>query len=235
MNEQWRQQLNRLAKNIESRKQSEKMLVLGIVLVGLILSWLSLVSDPMTSERQALRAQISNTSRQIEAQQQAYTAMLAANQQDPDRFAIERLAVIEREQAQLDTQIANLAGDLVSPAQMTQILVDVLEQQSGLSLVSFRNLAATPLRTGVNAPVELPANGEAAPVTANITGQVYEHGLVLEFQGDFFDTLRYLHYLESMTGSFFWDSITFSRLDWPQARVSLQIHTLSTDQGFIGV
>lgn len=235
MNEQWRQQLNRLAKNIESRKQSEKILVLGIVLSGLILSWLSLVFDPMTAERQALRAQVTSTSRQIEAQQQAYAAMVVANQEDPDRFAIERLEVIDREQAQLDARIADLAGDLVTPAQMTQILVDVLEQQSGLHLVSFRNLAAMPLRTGVNEPMVLSGNGEAAPVSASISGQVYEHGLVLEFQGDFFDTLRYLHYLESMTGSFFWDSITFSRLEWPQAQVSLQIHTLSTDQGFIGV
>jgi MSHA biogenesis protein MshJ len=71
--------------------------------------------------------------------------------------------------------------------------------------------------------------------TENVEGQVYAHGLVLEFEGDFFTTLKYLRFLEEITRSFFWDTISFRVAEWPSARVTLQIHTLSTDAGFIGV
>ena len=231
----WLYQLNRLAKNVDARKRSEKVLILAIVLSGLVLAWLSLVSDPLSADLRALRAQVNSTTRQIEAQRQAHTAMMETTQEDPDRFATERLEAVNRELAQLETQIQELAGDLVTPAQMTRILVDVLEQQDGLQLVSFRNLAAMPLRTGVSNSQAAAGEDNGESVAATISGQVYEHGLVLDFQGDFFATLRYLRYLEDMTGSFFWDSISFRRLEWPMAQVSLQIHTLSTDRGFIGV
>jgi MSHA biogenesis protein MshJ len=165
--------------------------------------------------------------------------MLVSSQEDPNRFANNRLVVIGREQNQLDGQIAALAGDLVTPNQMTEILTTVLERQSGLELVYFRNEPAAPLRTGVSNAGELLTETGTLNfddvVEDEVAGQVFEHGLVIEFQGDFFSTLTYLRFLEEITGSFFWDSISFSQLDWPNALVSLEIHTLSTDQGFIGV
>ena len=66
-------------------------------------------------------------------------------------------------------------------------------------------------------------------------GQVFEHGLVLEFQGDFFSTLKYLRFLEEISGTFFWDAVRFRQVEWPEALVTLEIHTLSSNAGFIGV
>jgi MSHA biogenesis protein MshJ len=58
---------------------------------------------------------------------------------------------------------------------------------------------------------------------------------VIEFQGDFFSTLKYLRFLEEISGSFFWDSVSFKKVAWPEALVTLEIHTLSASEGFIGV
>jgi MSHA biogenesis protein MshJ len=153
--------------------------------------------------------------------------MVAASQEDPNKFANDRLAVIAREQSRLDVEISRLAGDLISPSDMTRILTSVLEQQSGLELISFQNRAAVPLRTGV----------AAAGVAGEdeVDGQVFEHRLVIEFQGDFFSTLKYLRFLEEISGSFFWDSVSFKQVVWPEALVTLEIHTLSASAGFIGV
>jgi MSHA biogenesis protein MshJ len=239
MNEQFRQGVNKLANNINARKRSEKVMILVIVAAGLLLAWLELLFDPMRAEKQSLRNQISSAERQISAQQTAYASMVELSQQDPNRFANDRLQAITREQQQLDQEIADLAGDLVTPNQMTEILTTVLERQSGLELVYFRNEPAVPLRTGANNAAQILA--ETGTVNFDqvseqqVTGQVFEHGLVIEFQGDYFSTLKYLRFLEEITGSFFWDSISFRQLEWPNAHVTLEIHTLSTDQGFIGV
>lgn len=65
-------------------------------------------------------------------------------------------------------------------------------------------------------------------------GQVYRHGLVLQFRGSYFNTLQYLQYLESLSGSFYWDRLDFQVDDWPTASVTLELHTLSSEEGFVG-
>lgn len=239
MNENLRRQLDSLIKNIESRTQPEKIVVMVVLIVALALGYLSIAFDPVRADISTSRTGINGVNRQILAQQNSYVEKFELSQQDPDKFANDRLAVITRSQAQFQDEISNLAGDFVTPNGMTNILTSVLERQAGLELVSFSNKNATPLREGVSNIAELLAETGAVNlddvVATDVSGQVYEHGLVIEFEGDFFNTLRYLRFLEDITGSFFWDSISFKQLDWPNARITLEIHTLSANRGFIGV
>ena len=225
--------------NVEARAKAEKIIFMVLLIAARVLSYLSIVFDPIRADINSSRTAINGVNRQILAQQNSYAEKYAASQEDPDKFANDRLAVISRTQARLQDEINELAGDFVTPNEMTNILTSVLERQAGLELVSFGNQSATPLREGVSNVAELLAATGAVNlddvVTTGVSGQVYEHGLVIEFEGDFFNTLKYLRFLEDITGSFFWDSISFSRLDWPNAHIILEIHTLSTNQGFIGV
>lgn len=239
MNENLRRQLDSVIQNLESRAQAEKIIFMVVLIAALALVYLSVVFDPIRADINTSRNAINGVNRQILAQQNSYADKFEASQEDPDKFANDRLAVIARSQTQLQEEINNLAGDFVTPNEMTNILTSVLERQEGLELVSFGNQSATPLREGINNVAELLAATGAVNlddvVTTGVSGQVYEHGLVIEFEGDFFNTLKYLRFLEDITGSFFWDSISFRQLDWPNAHVTLEIHTLSTNQGFIGV
>ncbi|NKB33363.1 MAG: hypothetical protein GKR91_09720 [Pseudomonadales bacterium] len=238
MNERLQQLMNQVAKSIEARTQSEKILVMGILIAGLGMLFLSLVSDPLNADIDRASSQIDSVERQIQAQQSAYAAMEAQSLEDPNKFANDRLAVIAREQNVLDQEIANLAGDLVTPNQMTSILTRVLERQPGLELVGIQNHNAVPLRQGTSNANEILAETGTLNFDdvneSEVSGQVYEHGMTIQFQGDFFSTLKYLRFLEEVTGSFFWDSVTFTQIDWPNAHISLEIHTISADQGFIG-
>ncbi|MEX0619788.1 MAG: hypothetical protein WDZ76_11090 [Pseudohongiellaceae bacterium] len=228
-----RSRLDTVVRDIESRSSAEKLLVLGMVLAGLGMAYLSLSWDPLRADITLATQQISNVERQIEAQRLSYNEMLESSRQDPNRFANERLARITAEQTQLDRDIAGLAGDLISPTAMTRLLTSLLNQQPGLELLAVRNIAARPLRPDLT-PITVEGDMEAENARA-LTGQVYEHGLRLEFQGDFFSTMKYLRYVEEVSGSFFWDAITFRQLEWPRGHVTLEIHTLSTQEGFIGV
>ncbi len=234
MNENLSKQLDAVIKNIESRSVAEKLAVFLLVLTGLVLGYLSLLSDPLQADIDNARSQIASVMRQIQAQQSSYTEMLDASREDPNKFANERLAVVERELEQLSREIGGLAGDLITPTDMTRILTSVLERQSGLELISFQNIEASPLRTDA-ASASGNEDGVNSGAQVALSGQVFQHGLRIQFQGDYFSTLKYLRFIEQISGSFFWDSITFQQFDWPQAMVTLQIHTISTDSGFIGV
>lgn len=239
MNERMRTLIDTTIKNIDSRKQSEKMLILFVLVASIMMGYVSFVFDPVSTEIAQLEADVNNHERQIAGQQSSYAAMLAASQEDPSRFANDRMSVITGELQALDREITNLAGDLVTPGEMTRILTSVLSRYSGLELISFENKQAEPLRTGLdNSTTDIAANDGEIPAFSNdaqIEGQVFAHGLTLEFRGDFFTTLKYLRFLEEISGSFFWDSISFRQVSWPDAIVTLEIHTLSTDEGFIGV
>jgi MSHA biogenesis protein MshJ len=222
MNEQLKQNLALLSKSFELRTQAEKVAIAAVLIFGLVLAYISLMFDPYRSSIATLEGQIEGAERQIQVQQASYASMVAQSQEDPNKFANDRLAVIAREQSRLNVDISRLTENFISPSNMTRILQSVLEQQSGLELISFQNSAAVPLRVGVVDENE-------------VNGQVFEHGLVLEFQGDFFSTLKYLRFLEEISGSFFWDSVSFKKVAWPEALVTLEIHTLSASEGFLGV
>jgi len=227
------QQVAAIVKSIESRAQAEKIAIFALVLAALVMAYLSLLSDPLKAEVSSARDEIANITRQIGQQQAAYANMLAQSLEDPNKFANDRLAVIEREQSGIDSQIRELAGDLISPSDMTRILTSVLERQSGLELISFQNQDVKPLLAGDRSPSE--GIDDSSEGRLNLSGQVFEHGLRIEFQGDYFSTIKYLRFIEEISGSFFWDSISFNQVAWPDAIVTLEIHTISTNSGFIGV
>lgn len=238
MKEIFRKQLDRLIRNIDARNQSERVIVLAMSLAALLLVYLTIAFDPIRAGNTRVEAQIRTVQGQIASQQATHAEMVAASLDDPSRFANDRLQVVERELAQLDSEITGLAGDLVSPNEMTEVLGTVLGNFPGLELVSFQNIAARPLRTGLTGGGLIAAAGSTLfgdGGTDTGDGQVYSHGIELVFQGDFMTTLKYLRFLENIGSSFFWDSITFVRGEWPQATITLEIHTLSTNEGFIGV
>ena len=208
MNEQLKEKIDLLVKNLEARNRSERLLILGVLLATVVLGYLTFSFDPLRAEIGSLRSQVSVVGSQIAAQQRASAAMLETSQQDPNRFANDRLAVLAREQAVLDEEINNLAGNLVTPDEMTAILTTVLGRFTGLELQNFSNLPAKVLREDFTAD-NVTAEEASLAGDSSLSGQVYARGLAIEFQGDYFTTLKYLRFLEEISASIFWLNACF--------------------------
>lgn len=225
--------LKKLSTWFDVRPQAERFILAGIGLGGLIYLFLVMIYEPMQEQVASLDRQLTTVQRRLIEQQTSAEELRQSGVADPDSFVRERLSVVMQDQAEIQGNIESLAGNLVSPNGMTQMLTGVLDSQEGLTLIKVENVAPEALTNGM----------AVAPVEANITGtslrsigfQVFRHGLVLEFQGDYFSILRYLLYLEAMEQSFFWDSFEFEQTLWPEGRVRLELHTLSSEEGFVGV
>jgi MSHA biogenesis protein MshJ len=48
-------------------------------------------------------------------------------------------------------------------------------------------------------------------------------------------TLRYLQALEKLPWRFFWDSVSYQVMEYPDSVVRLELHTLSLSEDWIGV
>lgn len=225
--------LNKLTDWFDVRPQAERFILAGIGFSGLIYFFVIMINDPAQQEIASLDQQLETVQRRLVEQQTSAAELQLSGVEDPDSFIRERLAGLIEQQNTVRSDIETLAGNLVSPNGMTQMLTEVLDSQEGLTLVKVENVAPVALTDGM--PVALTDSGDEPAALRSVGFQVFRHGLILEFQGDFFSTLSYLLYLEKMEQSFFWDSFEFEQTLWPEARIRLELHTLSSEEGFIGV
>ncbi len=107
---------------------------------------------------------------------------------------------------------------MISAQMMPAVLQDVLADLP-LVLVSLRKLPPE---------VEIDSEIEGVPT-------VYRHGLRLELEGSYSDTLVYLERLEELTWSLAWEALDISMKEYPQASIILNLFTLSFDEVWLGV
>ncbi|TCS43181.1 hypothetical protein [Reinekea marinisedimentorum] len=135
---------------------------------------------------------------------------ILALQRSNDELA-ERIATIEK-------RIALIDETLMSPDRMSGLLRELLQDQSGLTLISFNVL---PIKT----------------IDSETTGErlFYQHGLAIELEGSFEALTDYLLAIESLDSSLFWDSLLIETESFPALKIQLQVHALSSDEDWMHV
>lgn len=131
--------------------------------------------------------------------------------------------------AQIETKKATLAqqatstqkvtegaqSKIISSTEMQNVLENLLTNKYKLSLIEFQTLPAKPTA--------------AAQATINL----FEHGIVIKFKGDYFSTLNYLKAIEELKWQIFWDKLEYKVIQYPIAEITLQLHTVSDQEGWI--
>ena len=115
---------------------------------------------------------------------------------------------------------------LIKPAQMAKVLEAVLTRQTDLKLYRVANLPTEDLLTTKN------AQGKSAKSTK---AGVYKHGLQIEFRGSYLSTLAYLKALNDLPWDFYWDELALNVQEYPESHITITVHTLSLEEGWIGV
>ena len=146
----------------------------------------------------------------------------------PEEIAIlARKRRIEVELAEVNEQIAEEIADLVPPEAVVSVLEDMLDPISGLSLV--RVMSDEPHRVGSG------ALHEADTGVLDATRSLYRHGLRVEIEGDFASTLEYLERVERSEWHLLWDRFEYRVQEYPGARITIELHTVSEQEEWIGV
>ncbi|MYN07892.1 type II secretion system protein GspM [Pseudoduganella aquatica] len=88
-------------------------------------------------------------------------------------------------------------------------------------------------------PAAAPANAAGAaaappgatpvPAPAKQEELLYRHGVQLVLQGSYLDMVNYMEALEHMPSQLFWGKATLEAEDYPKARLTLTLYTLSLD------
>jgi MSHA biogenesis protein MshJ len=207
---------------LDEQTLRERVLVVAVALVAFYAIWDLAIMSPLDAERRDVAAETEAVRTQIESLRAEFAALETRFQGDPNAENRDRKAALVASIAQLDRQLGERTDDLIPPGEMPRVLRDLVELEGALQIVRLESL-----------PVESLLKVEEGPAPAR--ARVYRHGLVLELQGDYLATLQYLESLEALPWNLLWDSLEYRVDEYPDARVTLVVYSLSTQEGWIGV
>ena len=215
----------KLMKWLNARHVRERtiLLVAGLGIVGMV--WLTFVHDVMVAAMATEARNITVANALILEEQNRQEEIRRTYTTDPNTYALSRQRELRDAANDAKSRLDELYGELVTPQQMSQVLTTILQSETQLTLVGLENQPVEPL---------IPET-EVTEENNAIVVQVFKHGLHMVFEGSFLETVYYLRRLERLDGNFFWDNLQFELLEYPNARINLDIYTLSTEQGYIGV
>lgn len=245
--------------------QRERLMVVGATAAMLAYLVFQLVLDPAYTRQRALRAAMQQQRTQLSGIASELAQLDAAARRDPDREVRERLAALQQQSAELRARLRSAQKGLVAPDRMGPLLQQMVQGHGKLRLVSLKTLppqgtvdgtfaaldapeaaparpAATPQLTpaaivqAAAATAKQPPAGAAAVSTpAAPTPLLYRHGVQLVLQGSYLEMIDYLEALEAMPTQLLWGAAALDAGQFPQARLTLTLYTLSLDQKWIAL
>jgi len=236
--------MNALLQRWQGLAPREQWLAVAVALLVPALAWLAFGHEPLALRlKQLENEQRSAETRRLEART-GLAELQARAAVDPDQALRQALRAA---QALRDHQLEGLDREtaaLIDPQRMQQVLQDLLQRRPGLRLLALESFSA---------PLELPAPLPAAdgqPVAAvaeqgkkdAATPVLYRHGMRLTLEGSYFELRDYLQGIEAQSLAAGGRRLFWERLDYQvgeagpgQAKITLELYTLSREAGWVGV
>lgn len=201
--------------------QRERLLILVTGLVAILMVGFLWVIEPMILETQNAQKEAARLKAQTLTLDSKIDRVQIDLQQDINKSLTFRIEANKKEIAKFDEMLFGHTEDLVPANKMPDLLERMLIKSDKLILREMRSIAPTTL-------IEIEDNGSSQT-------NLYQHGVQLTLEGQYFDIQRYLEEVEAMPWRFYWKKFSYRVMEYPQAEVEIELYTLSTSPAFIGV
>ena len=200
----------------------ERLMVLAGVVVVIGGLWEAVLAGPLEARERVAASQIEATRNRLQQLDEAMVLAAAGiGEGMPEQLA--RLAALEDAVARGAESLRSVTSDLIDPTQMRDVLEALIERQQGLTLVRAGNVEV----------VQMIERDAAARATDE--PMLYRHGLTLELEGSYLDCLAYLAAVEALPWRLYWSALQLTMREYPVNSITIEIHTLSLDEDWIGV
>jgi MSHA biogenesis protein MshJ len=218
LHERW----TRLLSRIDALTLRERLFVFAALLVVMGGAWEALLATPLDL-REALATSRLDEARKRLGELDASLDAAALGIGDGMSGQFSRLDAMRRQVTQGEEAIRVYTSDLVDPAQMRYVLEDLLRGRSRLELVSISNV-----------PVE-PIVAYDDSTSAEARSALFRHGLLVVLEGSYLDCLAYLQSVERLPWQLYWRSLELDATSYPRSQITIELHTLSLAEEWIGV
>lgn len=139
----------------------------------------------------------------VRGQISAFLKDQEAQANSPEQVALREL---EKRVADGEAALAQRKQDFLAPTRLPPLLNDLLGPAQTVRIESLRVMPGAPVA--------------AAP-------EFHRHGVEVTLKGGYFDLAQYLASLEKMPARFLWGRMEMQVEQYPEVRLTLQVHTLS--------
>ena len=157
------------------------------------------------------------------------TAKLAANKQTIKQ---KKQAIAQAQEMLNNTsdQLGSVLNKLVPPTKITELLRSLLLKTHGLKLLELSNEAVEDIT--LSDDDENTAKKQADNVGKTL---LYKHSTTLKLTGSYQQLYQYLSSLEQSKWELYWDQLHYKVIEYPQAEIIIRVHTISTNEHWIGL
>ncbi len=202
----------------------ERLLIAITALAVIWVVWSFGIQQFIDERRQAATNGVGSVQAQIQAAITEQRLLSGNRSTDPDEMLRDKRDVLLQALESLETRLERAVDSFVAPERMPELLSEVMREHDGLSFTSVTRLPSEPLI----------ARNEDAVVELDVPS-LYRHPLRIDFEGTYFDVLSYLAALESSDWRLNWRSLNYEVAAYPNARVSVEVDTLSRQREWLGV
>jgi MSHA biogenesis protein MshJ len=225
-----KQRILELAARVDALSLRERGLVFSAACALLGFAGHALVLAPMHASQEALRTRIAEQQTAVAAIDGEITARVQGFQVDPDAPSRARMGAIRQEMGELGQQLLAIEHGLVPPERMGPLVDAILRANGRLKLVSMRTLPVEALSGPEAAGKQDAAAGAATVPAADAAPLLYRHGVEVTVRGNYLDMVDYMSALDAMPTRMFWGRAQLEVQAYPDARLTLTLHTLSLDR-----
>lgn len=212
--------LDKLEIKYSALQKREKILVLVLAMLFSAFIAYELLVTPESNKSENLEKTIAATISRIGQVEQDLTKMNIALANDPNEPLQDRIARLNQRINSLDEQFTQQLNELIPASTMPKVLDSLFTKAEKLTLLEMSSVF----------PVDLFSNDKNMQTT-----RLYQHGVKLTFNGNYFAVLEFLEQIERMPYQLYWHSFNYDVEEYPTARIELELFTLSTNEAFIGV
>lgn len=213
-------QLKALTARIDGLKTRERIMVLAVLLALVGFAAETFYLDPARKELARERGRVQTQQTRLADLTAREAELMIRLREDPDVRTRERILALREDIAREEEQLEQAMDNLVSPADMTRVLADMIPADARLELVGVRSLPTKVITAH--------AEDSGAP-------RLYKRGVELQLTGEYLALLTYLKAIESSRWRLHWDVLKITTEEYPRTMIDLRVHTLTLDAGWIGM
>jgi MSHA biogenesis protein MshJ len=210
----------------------ERFLLLLIVLAVIYAAWNGLIySKQLQYHQQLVKQQQGLVDRQLQQQVQLAENIALLTAKSHSKEQLEQAIVDAKNELQQSSEhLDAVLEGLVPPTKITELLHSVLLQTHGLKLVALNNEPVEAItildeKTENNQPLD----------EQEQHAKLYKHSTSMTLSGNYQQLYHYLKMIEQSTWSLYWDKLEYHVTEYPNAKITIRVHTISSDQYWIGL
>ncbi len=213
----FRQYIAKIEEQVNARTLRERALLLISVVMLIFVLWRNSIFNYLSASTDQLVANKERLAVQIHALQGQIANLSEAIKNDSTTMLEQKLKDIVTKNISLKDKINQSILSIENSGNMIAVLKSLVSQEAHIKLNRIESVEERPLFS------------EKSEV------YLYNKGIKIELEGDYLSTVHFLEKLENADINILWDSLMYEVTQYPIAKISIEIHTISTQKGWLHV